>query len=73
MDEHGALFTLELLKVSSALGAAGDTVCDIALEVLRGAVRAALREGVAADLAHLEWKAREPSERELLRAVNATG
>jgi hypothetical protein len=43
MDQHGALLALELLQIASPLGAAGDAIRDIALEVLCGTMRAAFR------------------------------
>ncbi len=48
-----AFWRLQLLEVAASLGAAGDAVRDVALEVLGGTVGAALGERIAADLADL--------------------
>jgi hypothetical protein len=54
VDEHGALLALELLQIASPLGAARDAIGDIAVEVLRGAMRTAFWERIATDLAYLQ-------------------
>lgn len=53
MTCHGSVFALEVLEVSTALGAARNAVRDKTLEVLAKAVRAALGQSIAADLANL--------------------